>query len=154
MKRVSGIFEVSHASIYLWAKKVKEGDIDGLENRSKHKGGLKLKTERKRRIAEYLECDSSITILGVKKKIEEEFGIFVSKSTVHRAMKSVEYSYITPRQLHYKQKKEDLEKLKKIVEVIRVRKNYGFFDESRTHSKRGHGWFKKGIRTRVKIQMG
>lgn len=31
-----------------------------------------------------------------------------------------------------------------------------FFDESRfgTHSKLGHGWFKKGFRTQVKINMG
>jgi transposase len=31
-----------------------------------------------------------------------------------------------------------------------------FFDESRfgTHSKLGHGWFRKGIRTQVKIKIG
>ncbi|WP_434732645.1 transposase [Wolbachia endosymbiont of Zygogramma bicolorata] len=31
-----------------------------------------------------------------------------------------------------------------------------FFDESRfgTHSKIGHGWFKKGIRTQVKVKLG
>ncbi|OAM06533.1 MAG: hypothetical protein TV41_03730 [Wolbachia endosymbiont of Dactylopius coccus] len=31
-----------------------------------------------------------------------------------------------------------------------------FFDESRfgTHSKLGHGWFKKGIRTQVKVKTG
>ncbi len=31
-----------------------------------------------------------------------------------------------------------------------------FFDESRfgTHSKLGHGWFKKGIRTQVKVKIG
>ncbi len=31
-----------------------------------------------------------------------------------------------------------------------------FFDESRfgTHSKIGHGWFKKGSRTQVKVKLG
>ncbi len=31
-----------------------------------------------------------------------------------------------------------------------------FFDESRfgTHSKVGHGWFKKGSRTQVKVKLG
>ncbi|OAM02586.1 MAG: hypothetical protein TV42_05890 [Wolbachia endosymbiont of Dactylopius coccus] len=31
-----------------------------------------------------------------------------------------------------------------------------FFDESRfgTHSKTGHGWFKKGVRTKVKVKLG
>lgn len=43
---------------------------------------------------------------------------------------------------------------------MKVRSNPGaevfFFDESRfgTHSKLGHGWFKKGVRTHVKINMG
>jgi len=35
-------------------------------------------------------------------------------------------------------------------------KDFYFFDESRfgTHSKVGHGWFKKGIRTSVKVKLG
>lgn len=36
------------------------------------------------------------------------------------------------------------------------KKEVFFFDESRfgTHSKVGHGWFKKGSRTRVKVKIG
>lgn len=35
-------------------------------------------------------------------------------------------------------------------------KEFYFFDESRfgTHSKLGHGWFQKGIRTKVKVKLG
>jgi transposase len=39
--------------------------------------------------------------------------INISRSTVHRAMKSVGFSYITPRQNHYKQDKKVTEDFKK-----------------------------------------
>jgi len=37
-----------------------------------------------------------------------------------------------------------------------VKREYWFFDESRfgTHSKTGHGWFRTGIRTPIKIKLG
>ncbi len=40
--------------------------------------------------------------------------------------------------------------------VIEEDKLLFFFDESRfgTHSKAGHGWFKKGERTSIKIKLG
>ncbi len=40
--------------------------------------------------------------------------------------------------------------------ATKEKKHLFFFDESRfgTHSKIGHGWFKKGKRTSVKIKLG
>ena len=40
--------------------------------------------------------------------------------------------------------------------AIEENKKLFFFDESRfgTHSKVGHGWFEKGKRTDVKVQLG
>jgi transposase len=45
---------------------------------------------------------------------------------------------------------------KNLQNEIREGEELWFFDESRfgTHSKIGHGWFKKGIRTAVKIKLG
>ena len=42
-----------------------------------------------------------------------KFDIEASKSTIHRAMKEVGFSYITPRKNHYKQNKEEAANFKK-----------------------------------------
>ncbi len=51
--------------------------------------------------------------MGKKEKLKKRFNLEVSKSTVHRAMRSVGFSYITPRQTHYKQDKKESESFKK-----------------------------------------
>ena len=64
----------------------------------------------------------------------------VGKSTVHREMQKMKFSYITPRPVHYKQDKEKQEEFKKNLNEIagmRQEKKVFFFDESRfgTQSK-------------------
>jgi transposase len=58
----------------------------------------------------------------------------------------------------YKIKENKRNSKKNLNEVIGKypEKELFFFDESQfgTHSKVGHGWFKKGTRTRVKIKLG
>ncbi|KLT21765.1 transposase family protein [Wolbachia endosymbiont of Armadillidium vulgare str. wVulC] len=58
----------------------------------------------------------------------------------------------------YKIKENKRNSKKNLNEVIGkyLGKELFFFDESRfgTHSKVGRGWFKKGIRTKVKIKLG
>ena len=89
-------------------------------------------------------------------KSRKFFNLDVSKSTVHRAMKDNGFSYITPRQNHYKQDKKVTEDFKKnLPNEIMGDEEVWFFDESRfdTHSKVGHGWFKTGIIAPVKIKL-
>ena len=82
-------------------------------NRAKHQGGIKLKQTHKDKIKKWIEKDFNISITQVKEKLEKQFNLKVSRSTVHRAMKSVGFSYITPRQTHYKQDKKESESFKK-----------------------------------------
>ena len=49
----------------------------------------------------------------IKEKLEKEFGLEVSRATVHRAMQSCGFSYITPRKNHYKQDKIKAKEFKK-----------------------------------------
>ncbi len=75
-------------------------------------------------------------------------------------MQRMKFSYITPRPVHNGQDKSKQEEFKKkdLNETIVMypEKELFFFDEPRfgTHSKIGHGWFKKGIRTQVKVKLG
>ena len=49
----------------------------------------------------------------IHQKLKTYFNLNVSRSTTHRAMKEVGFSYITPRKSHYKQDKKAAEEFKK-----------------------------------------
>ncbi len=51
-------------------------------------------------------------------KISEEFGLNISKSTVHREIQRMKFSYITPRPIHHKQDKNKQEEFKKYFNKI------------------------------------
>ncbi len=58
----------------------------------------------------WIEENPNITIKEVKVKILEEFGLNISKSTVHSEMQKI---YITPRPMHHKQDPKKQEEFKK-----------------------------------------
>ena len=105
-----GVFPVS---IRNWAKLINKDDLESLRIGSKHKEGIKLKQSHKERIKKWLEKDPNLSIVAVREKLKKQFNLEISKSTVHRAMKSVGFSYITPRQTHYKQDKTKVDRFKK-----------------------------------------
>ena len=113
IKKVSEVFNVCPTSIHRWAKQIRNNQLDLLINNSKLQDGIKLKQMHKEEIRKWLNKDPNISILLVKEKLEKQFDLKVSKSTVHRAMKSVGFSYITPRQTHYKQDKNEVFNFKK-----------------------------------------
>lgn len=104
---------VSRTSIYLWAKEVKRSGIDNLSNQAKHKEGLKLKNIHKEAIKAWLLAESNLTIIEIKDRLKQKFSLDVSRSTVHRAMRSSGFSYITGRNQHYKQDASIVENFKK-----------------------------------------
>lgn len=101
-KKVSEIFDVDITSIYKWVVKLEKEGYISLINKAKHHGGIKLKQIHKDKIKKWLEKDSNSSISQIHEKLEKYFDLNVSRSTVHRAMKSVGFSYITPRKNHYK----------------------------------------------------
>lgn len=112
-KKVSEIFDIDITSIHKWTVKLKKEGYKSLINKSKHQGGIKLKQIHKDKIKKWLEKDPNSSISQIHENIKKYFDLNVSRSTVHRAMKSAEFSYITPRQKHYKQNKEESEIFKK-----------------------------------------
>ena len=113
IRKVSEVFNVHPTSIHRWAKQVRNNDIDSMINKSKHQDGILLKKSHKNDIVQWLKKDSNLSIKEIRKMIRDKFGIEVSKSTIHRAMKEVGFSYITPRKNHYRQDKEKVEDFKK-----------------------------------------
>ena len=113
INKVSKILDIDRTSIFRWANKLNQQGHDSLANIIKHKDGIKLKKYHKEQIKLWMNSDPNVSIMLVKTRLEDQFNLLVSKSTVHRAMKSVGFSYITPRKNHYKQDKEEVNKFKK-----------------------------------------
>lgn len=88
-------------------KEIKHGSPRKLINKAKHQDGIKLKASNKREINNWLLKEPNMTIEAVKERLLETLGIEVSKSTVHRAMRSCGFSYITGR------KQDQVENFKK-----------------------------------------
>lgn len=113
MQKVCDVMGMSRSSIYLWAKKIQEGDVEGLINKSKHQDGIKLKKTHQQAISDWLKEDPQMTIQSVREKLKKTFDMVLSTSTVHRSMRKAGFSYITSRKRHYKQEKDSVESFKK-----------------------------------------
>ena len=113
IKKVAEVFDVGRTSIYRWADELDKEGLNKMINNPKHQDGIKLKKNHKEKIKNWIEKDHNISIADVKEKLEKQFSLKVSRSTVHRAMKEAGFSYITPRKIHYKQDKRAVENFKK-----------------------------------------
>ena len=112
-KKVSEIFDIDITSIHKWTVKLKKDGYRSLINKAKHQGGIKLKQIHKDKIKKWLESDSNCSVDQIHQKLETYFNLTVSRSTTHRAMKEVGFSYITPRKSHHKQDQKQAEEFKK-----------------------------------------
>jgi transposase len=113
IKKVAEVFDVGRTSIYRWADELDKEGLSKMINNPKHQDGIKLRKNHKEKIKNWIEKDYNISIADVKDKLEKQFNLKVSRSTVHRAMKEAGFSYITPRKIHYKQDKKAVEDFKK-----------------------------------------
>lgn len=113
INKVSDVLGIDRTSIFRWAKKLDNQGFDSLKNSAKHKDGIKLKKHHKDQIFKWIGTNPNITRQEIVQKLKDEFNLKISISTARRAMKSVGFSYITPRKNHYKQDKNESAKFKK-----------------------------------------
>jgi transposase len=110
---VAKIYDVSTKTIERWIKRF----VIDQEQHHIIKPGRgpkpKLSKEIEKKIHSIILNDSSITIDILRTKIKEDFGIIMGRSTVHRLMKKLRFSYITPRPKHYKSDPQKQEEFKK-----------------------------------------
>ena len=113
IKNTAEFLNVFPVSIRNWAKVINEGDISSLKIGSKHKDGIKIKKHHKEQVKLWLEKNPNLSISSIKGMLEKYFNLKICRSSVHNIMKSVGFSYITPRKHHYKQNKNEVDKFKK-----------------------------------------
>ncbi len=73
----------------------------------------KLNQAQLQQIEACIEENPNITIKEMRIRIQEKFGLNISKSTVHRHMQKMKFSYITSRPVHNVQDKSKQEEFKK-----------------------------------------
>ncbi len=113
IKAVAEIFDITRMTLMSWIRKFEEESIQGLGIKPGRGPKSKLSAEQQEQIREIILSNPNIAIKELRLKIIEKFGVTVGKSTVHRIMKKLNFSYITPRPRHYKADKEKQEKFKK-----------------------------------------
>jgi len=111
--KVSEVLDIDRTSLFRWASKLNNDGAESLINVAKHKDGIKLKNYHKEQIAKWIKINPNITRQSIVQKLKDKFNLEISLSTARRAMKSVGFSYITPRKHHYKQDKNEVGKFKK-----------------------------------------
>ena len=159
IKMVAEVFGVSRMAIMAWIKAFSTEGITGLQMKPGRGRKTFLTVEEQEAVRKWLTDDCNLTIQAVKLRIEGEFGKVLGKSATHNLMKSMNFTYITPRPRHHKQDPKLQAEFKKNLQrkcEDNPELELYFFDESRfgTHSNIGHGWFVKGRRTALDVSLG
>lgn len=109
---VADVFGTTKATLISWIKRIDES-VEQLNVQPGRGRKSLLNLEEEMRVKDWLSQDSQLTIDRVKVRIEEELGKCLGRSTIHRLMKKLSFSYITPRPRHYKQDAKTLQEAKK-----------------------------------------
>jgi transposase len=109
---VAKMYKIARSTLTDWIKNISD-DITKLEVARGRGRKSRLTEEQLNEIAKWLSANPGLTINAVMMMIIEQFNIKLSKSTVHRIMKQLCYSYITPRPIHYKQDTSKHDEFKK-----------------------------------------
>ena len=110
---VAKVYDISRVTLTAWIKHIKAKEIERLSAPEERRKPNKLKSYQIEEIMAWVESEPNITIEALRIRIEKEQGVVLGKSTVHRIMKKLNFSYITPRPKHYKQDPNHASEFKK-----------------------------------------
>lgn len=109
---IARIFGTTKATLISWIKRL-DHSPDQLKVQAGRGRKRLLGQADEALIRAWMHADPHMTIDRLRLKIETELKVFLARSTVHRLMKNLHFSYITPRPQHHKQDAELLEESKK-----------------------------------------
>lgn len=110
---VAKICCISRNALTAWIKHLKFEREEKLFAPPKCRRRTRLNQSQLEQVETWIQEDHNITIKEIKIRIQENFGLSISKSTVHRNMQRMKFSYITPRPVHNVQNKSKQEEFKK-----------------------------------------
>ena len=102
IKDVARIYNVSRNSITSWIKSIKKMDIESLKAPKTRKRKQILNNELMNIVKDWIIENPNIIAKELRDRVAKEFNIGLSLSTAYRAIKRLNFSYISPRPRHYK----------------------------------------------------
>jgi transposase len=111
--QVAKVYDVTRTTLTSWIKHIKNDKIERLSAPPERKKKSKLNDDQRKQILEWIKDNSQLTINATRIKIEQVFAVSLSKSTVHREIHKLGYSYINPRPKHFKQDQTKVSEFKK-----------------------------------------
>ena len=110
---VAKVFDITHMTLRSWIKRFSESRIEQLKAPpGRHRKSI-LNDSDRAIIRGIIDENSQVTIDFLVQKVQEICGKKISRSSMHREIQKLKYSYITPRPQHYKQDSEKVETFKK-----------------------------------------
>jgi len=110
---VAKVFGISGNSLRSWVKAFASEGLYGLDYKTGRGRKSNLSDIHIEAIRAMLKEDSNITINSIVIKLKQIYEVNTSVSAVHRILGKLNYSYITPRAVHYKQDKSSHPEFKK-----------------------------------------
>jgi transposase len=113
ISQVCSVLNVLPQTIRSWSQRFASEGTAGLIDKPKPGRTSHIQPIHEEAITCWLREDSQLTIHAIKLKLEAEFSLKTNKSSVHRTLQSLRFSYITPRPQHHKQDKNQHPDFKK-----------------------------------------
>ena len=110
---VARIYDITRATLMNWIRRFEKESTEGLRIKPGRGPKPKMSSEIEEDVRAIIKANPRITIDQLRLKVMEKQGIKVGRSTIHRLMKKLSFSYITPRPRHYKSDKDQQEEFKK-----------------------------------------
>jgi transposase len=110
--KTADFFGTTKATLISWVKRLNESPERLAVQPGRGRKAL-LSEKEETTIKEWILANSQLTTDHLRIKIQKELGKELSRSTVHRIIRKLSFSYITPRPRHYKQDPKALAEAKK-----------------------------------------
>ncbi|MBL0318445.1 MAG: helix-turn-helix domain-containing protein [Alphaproteobacteria bacterium] len=92
---VCNIMGVTKASVISWIKALRDGSFETLSVKPGRGRKPLLSPSQQEEIRKWLESDPQLTIEAIQQKISKTMQVKLGRSTVHRLIKKMRFSYIT-----------------------------------------------------------
>lgn len=96
------VYDISRTTLTAWIKHLKMGNPDKLLAPPERRRKSILMPEHREFIKQLIYKQPTITIKDIQIRLLQKTGVKISKSTCHREIIKMKFSYITPRPQHYK----------------------------------------------------
>lgn len=110
---VAKVYNITRSTLMSWIRSFEKESTRGLIIKPGRGRKSKIGPEIEENVRLMIKANPNITIDQVRLKVMEKYDINVGRSTIHRLMKKLLFSYITPRPRHYKSDQGLQEEFKK-----------------------------------------